>query len=120
MLGVERRKPFRMALWMKRKLIIGKYFVALTVMTCIGIIIIIAANQDAKLSKNWTIDFVKTLLQDLLLSPLLFLWLQYYMLKIMRSKALQKKPRLRTLLSLLSDENIFEVLVILIEILVIL
>jgi len=104
---------------MKRKLIIGKYFVALTVMTSMGIIIIIAANQDAKQSKAWTIDFIKTLLQDLLLSPVLFLLLQYYMLKILKSKALKKKPRLRSFLSQISDENIFEALVTFKEILVI-
>jgi len=110
-LNGENKKPLKLGIWVQRKLIIGRYFVALIVLTCLAIIIIIAANQNSQESKNWTVDFLKSLLQDLLLTPILIIIFQYFMLKLLRSKQLQKRPKIRYILINIADENIFDVIV---------
>jgi len=94
---------------MKRKLLAGRIFAALVTLTCILVIMIISANQNDSERRNWAMDFIKSLFQDLIFTPVIFLFLQYIALKIILSRTVTKRPKLRSMLSLLIDDIIWNI-----------
>jgi hypothetical protein len=86
----------------------GRILAILVALACILVIFIIAANQNRVERLNWTVDFLKSLIQDLILNPLFFLAFQYIVVRLMNSAISKKSSKFKYAIGKVLDENIRE------------
>jgi len=106
--------------WIKRKFIMGRILAILVALACILVIFIIAANENANERLNWTVDFLKSLIQDLILTPLFFLAFQYIVVRLMKSAITKRSSKFKYAIGKVLDEHLWEISVHIFGILIIL
>lgn len=74
-----------------------------------AVVIIISANQTNAQRINWTIDFLKSFLQDLFINPLVTTAIQYGYLKLYESRYIRRKPKVHKHMSKYLNEVILEI-----------
>ena len=91
-------------LWKNR---FGYFFMTTLIMGSLLAIIIILANQSSEERMEWTANFIQSLIQDLFLTPALFLALQYFYLRVLDHQSLDKKPRIKSLITKQVDPSLW-------------
>jgi len=93
----------RVTIWFVMLIIVGNFI----------IIFIINSNQTPVQRIAWTIDFIQSLMQDLVLTPLLYMLSQYYIFKAHSSPKFAKKfPRIHMkLIPRILEESLQEIFV---------
>jgi len=91
-------------LWKNR---FGYFFTTSALIGSLLAIIIILANQSAEERMEWTANFIQSLIQDLLLTPALYLALQYFLLRVLENQYLDKKPRIKSLVMKQVDPSLW-------------
>jgi len=95
----------RLVIWFVLFIIVGNFI----------IIFIINSNQTPVQRIAWTIDFIQSLIQDLVLTPLLYMLSQYYLFKAHSNPKFAKKfPKVhQKLIPKILEESLSEIFVIL-------
>ena len=92
----------RVSIWLIFLIIVGNYV----------IIFIINSNQTTVQRIAWSIDFIQSLLQDLILTPILYIFGQYCLFRIHSSPKFSKKfTKTHQLLRKVLDEFLLEIFV---------
>jgi len=82
------------------------------VLGCLLAISIVLANQSDDERMQWTGNFLQSLLQDLLITPALFLAMQYFYLRMLENSTIDERPRLKKLIRNQIDPSLWELKVI--------
>jgi len=86
----------------------GYIFTNAIVLGCLLAISIVLANQSDDERMQWTGNFLQSLLQDLLITPALFLALQYFYLRMLEHSTIDERPRLKKIIRNQIDPSLWE------------
>lgn len=87
---------------------IGVLITAVLFLICLLVIFVINANQSSQQQLMWTVDFIQSLIQDLLVNPLFYLVFQYYAFKFHDGQFCTQKPRLQKVVYKILDNQLIE------------
>lgn len=94
--------------FLKIKTRIGYTLLALLFIISFLIIFIIDANENNLERLSWTVDFIKSTLQDLFLNPLFDLLYQYLAIKAYEHEFFRKHPKLHKIVGMTLEESLIE------------
>jgi len=78
------------------------------VLGCLLAISIVLANQSDDERMAWTYNFLQSFLQDMILTPALFLATQYFYLRMLENPFIDDRPRFKKIIRNQIDESLWE------------